>query len=347
MQILELISVSRGSIKTLSIELKKLYGNTLNVIVVTTGNLYSLYHAELIKLNFEPGKIKFYFINENTFEKCIDVSNSIISNEYNLVIGFGGGRVLDIAKHASFISKRKYIAVPTALSNDGLVSPISVLKKNGFSKSFGSKSPEGVCIDFNLVSRAPSYLLKSGLADSLSNYSALFDWELAIKRGHESKNALAYYFSDHSFRSLLFISDFSLEDNNPLLESLSYSLITNGLAMYMSGNSRPCSGSEHLFSHSLDLNFPEINLTHGYKVALGTIVSTYFQRQDTQIVFDFLKKHKIQFDFKKIGLSSDVFIEAWIKARETRPDRYTILNEIKLSEYKLLKIYNELLGEYH
>ena len=38
------------------------------------------------------------------------------------VIGFGGGKALDVAKYIAYLSRIPYFSVPTSLSNDGFCS---------------------------------------------------------------------------------------------------------------------------------------------------------------------------------------------------------------------------------
>ena len=54
-------------------------------------------------------------------------------------------------------------------------------------------------------------------------------------------------------------------------ESLAKGLLLSGLAMAAAGTSRPCSGAEHLISHSLDRLLGERAAMHGEQVALGCL----------------------------------------------------------------------------
>ena len=43
------------------------------------------------------------------------------------IIGFGGGKALDVAKYIAFLCRLPYLSMPTSLSNDGFCSPQSSL----------------------------------------------------------------------------------------------------------------------------------------------------------------------------------------------------------------------------
>ena len=50
--------------------------------------------------------------------------------------------------------------------------------------------------------------------------------------------------------------------------------------MEIAGSSRPASGSEHLFAHAIEEFYPEIKISHGTAVALGSIGACIFQGRD-------------------------------------------------------------------
>ena len=46
------------------------------------------------------------------------------ANDYDSIIGIGGGRPIDIGKLIAHKSKKPFLSVPTTASNDGIASPI-------------------------------------------------------------------------------------------------------------------------------------------------------------------------------------------------------------------------------
>lgn len=280
-------------------------------------------------------------MDDSTYDIAVDVAKRISIEDYQIIIGFGGGKVLDTAKYASYVSKRKYVAIPTALSNDGIASPIAVLKTyKGKAKSFGCKSPDGIIIDINIIRKAPDTLLMAGIGDTVSNYTALYDWKLeSIQKGIHP-NDFAYLLSDTALNLLLFSREDDIRNEN-FIKQLAQSLVLSGLAMDIAGNSRPCSGSEHLFSHSLDEHY-DINIPHGLKVALGSIASCIFQQRSYEPIITFLKRYGVDVEPKKLGISQEIFIDAWLKAQATRPDRFTVLNILKINKRYLENVYQEI-----
>ena len=249
-------------------------------------------------------------------------------NNISLIIGLGGGTALDTAKYAAFVANVAYIAIPTTLSNDGVASPVSVLfAENGRKHSFTSKIPDGLLIDTDIVFDAPRLLMKAGVGDTISNYTALYDWKLGCEENSDRPNDFAYMLSETAFTSLLYSEAKSLT-TVPGIQMLAQSLVLSGLAMQIAGNSRPCSGSEHLFCHAMDELF-EHNIPHGILVALGSVVACRLQGRDHHILLDFLEAYDISVSPKTLNITEEEFIKAWMFAKEVRK-RYTILNKINL-----------------
>jgi glycerol-1-phosphate dehydrogenase [NAD(P)+] len=108
-------------------------------------------------------------------------------------------------------------------------------------------------------------------------------------------------------------------------------LISAGVASCIAGSSRPCSGAEHLFSHALDRIAPGKGL-HGEKCGLGAIMITKLQGKDWKKIVKTLKDIGAPTTAKQIGLKEDQIIEALMIAQDLRPERYTILKEIEMTE---------------
>ena len=309
-------------------------------ILITDEIIYDKYRLLIEKVfKNHADQIQFYKIEDNSIKTAINLSERIIEDEIDCVFGFGGGKVLDIAKYASFISKRIYISIPTAIAHDGIASPIAVLKsKNGFSKSLGAKIPDAILIDIKVLSECPIRLIEAGIGDTLSNYTAIYDWKIAGRANKVKLNDFSILLSDLSFNSLFRMKKTEITSDEFLIQ-LSESIVLSGMAMEIAGTSRPCSGSEHLFSHAIDTYLNKSNL-HGIQVALGAVVSAFLQKRNYVKLIDFLKTYKICIKPSALDISWDDFLLAWKNGKTTRTDRYTILDEITDLEEKLLSIYN-------
>jgi len=103
-------------------------------------------------------------------------------------------------------------------------------------------------------------------------------------------------------------------------------LISCGVAMSIAGSSRPCSGSEHLFSHALGMVAPQPAL-HGEQVGVGTIMCAYLHGANWQLIKDVLNKIGAPTNARGLGIENKYVVKAMTIAHRIRPDRYTILGE--------------------
>ena len=113
--------------------------------------------------------------------------------------------------------------------------------------------------------------------------------------------------------------------------------------MEIAGNSRPSSGSEHLFCHSLEENYPEIRISHGMAVALGSVVGCILQGRNAIRLREILKAYELDINPMNWNITKEIFVDAWQKAPATRKDRHTILNEVSLDKEQLERIYSQLI----
>jgi len=246
------------------------------------------------------------------------------------VIGVGGGSILDAGKVASFDAKVPFISIPTAASHDGIASPQASLKRDR-PTSVQVHCPLGVIADTKIISKAPGKLLAAGCADAISNYTAVLDWKLAHKERGE-------YFGDYASALSAMTAQMIMENAEAVREDVSMlveALISSGVAIGIAGSSRPCSGSEHLFSHTLDL-ICERPALHGEQCGVGTILMAYIHKADWEGVRQALIGCGAPVDAAGLGISEGKIVEAMTKAHDIR-NRFTILRD-GISERKAKSI---------
>ncbi len=100
--------------------------------------------------------------------------------------------------------------------------------------------------------------------------------------------------------------------------------------MSIAGSSRPCSGSEHLFSHALDVITPKTAL-HGEQCGVGAIMMAYLWRANWKLIKDKLQTIGAPTTAEELGIQTNQIIDALIMARTIRPERYTILHTQNLT----------------
>lgn len=264
------------------------------------------------------------------------------------VVAIGGGRCLDVAKLAAARAGLAVVAAPTQLSHDGICSPVAVVPAGtGCGQSVGAVAPRLVFISVPTLLGAPLQSVAAGLGDLLANPLALRDWELAADRGLTVVDPRAWKLSSESYEciSAHLDSDIERTGRDPArLRELADALVTSGLAMIWAGNSRPASGGEHEISHAIDERFPGRAL-HGAQVAFGCIISTTLYGDDASALRSRLKKLGLPNHPSQLGLSQDDVVDVLLSAPQTRPGRFTILEESDLDAARARALVNQIWPE--
>ncbi|MDI6643503.1 MAG: NAD(P)-dependent glycerol-1-phosphate dehydrogenase [Methanobacteriaceae archaeon] len=254
-----------------------------------------------------------------------------------LVLGVGGGKVIDVAKMASTRSNVHFISVPTAASHDGIASPRASIRNKKGTVSLQAQPPIGVIADTEIISKAPFRLLAAGCGDIISNYTAIMDWKLANRLLNEYYSSSAASLSLMTAKMIIKSSDAIKEGLVESSKMVVKSLISSGIAISIAGTSRPASGSEHKFSHALDIICPKPAL-HGEQCGLGTIMMMHLHGGDWKFIRDALKTLKAPTTAYELNIEPEDIIEALTIAHNIRKDRYTILGDRGLTREAALKL---------
>ncbi len=246
------------------------------------------------------------------------------------VVGIGGGKSVDVGKLAAFRKHLPFYSVPTSASHDGISSPFASLKGLDRPYSVMAKPPVGILADIDVIASAPRRLLSSGCGDLVSKLTAVKDWQLASRVTGE-------YYGSYAASLALMSAHVVLDGSNRIrrfgrdsVRDLVEALISTGVAAGIAGSSRPCSGSEHLFSHYLDLLAPDSGL-HGEKCGIGTIMMAKLHGLDWRGVRSALVNVRAPVTASEIGVGDEKVIESLVRASSIRPDRYTILSRRRMT----------------
>lgn len=275
-------------------------------------------------------RARVHIVEGGTLDAALGLMSSLREDFYDAVVGIGGGRTLDVSKYAASMAGLPFVSVATTLTHDGLASPVASLENRGRKGSYGVHVPIAVVVDIDQVRTAPPEHLASGIGDVLSNLSAIADWELARRIRGETVDGLAVTLARSAAEAVLD----STPGTEAFLTVVADSLILSGVAMTMSGDSRPCSGACHEISHALDASHGSPGL-HGAQVALGALFASWLRSQvgvDDGGLFERLlpavRGHGLPSTPQDLGLDRDTFVAAIAEAPKTRPERFTILEHV-------------------
>lgn len=327
------VVVGNGTIKYLGRYIEELSIEESTQIAIVTGpNLANILLPRLIS-NLEGFSYKIFIAYKSTWMELEKLEKQMFSkSDPAIIIGFGGGKSIDIAKLISYRNGKVFVSIPTSPSHDGIASLFASLK--GYKKAYSIKAvpPSLVLVDMDIIAKAPKRLIASGVGDALAKFTAVEDWKLA----HEE---IGEYYGEYASNLALMsaklvmnkVEGISIGDEDSI-RTLVEALISTGVAAGIAGSSRPCSGSEHLFSHALDLYINNEYSFHGEQVGIGTIMMAYLHNLDWEAIKDAIKVVGGPVTYKELKLTKEDIIKGVIYAKKVRPERYTILNKYDINK---------------
>jgi len=280
--------------------------------------------AEL--LNSGGFQVSTILAGEATEAEVERVAHEARSAGARFLIGAGGGSKIDVTKVVAARLRIPFVSLPTSAAHDGISSPRASLHGAASTSSIEAAVPIGVIADSEVIVQAPFRLLASGCADVISNLTATLDWKLAVRLRNEEFSSTAATLSEYAAQEIM---DHASAIKPGLEESVWIAIrpiLVAGISMSVAGSSRPCSGSEHLFSHALD-RIAETPGLHGEQCGVGAIMMMYLHGGDWRQIKSALLAIGAPTTARELGVSYDETVRALAMAHSIRPDRYTILGD--------------------
>ena len=184
--------------------------------------------AEILRPQLENAEI--WMVEGGSVESATDLRARLRTGFFDAVVGIGGGRTLDTAKHAAALSGLPMVSVATSLAHDGIASLVSSLEEHGRKASFGVQMPIAVIVDLDYVRASDPKMRRSGIGDVISNLSAIADWWLAAQERAEPVDGLAVTFARTAATAVLHRQD-GIEDDDFLI-ALAEALVLSGPVSY-------------------------------------------------------------------------------------------------------------------
>ncbi len=337
MQLPREVIVGKGTLKRVPEVVKRLNlaGSALIVAGPKSNEIAGNTVRELLE---EVGmNVDTFLVETATLQDVQAVEERVSTWKPQVLFGVGGGTKIDAAKLSSADRGVPFISVPTTVSHDGIASPLASVK--GFDKPYSvmAQSPLAIIADTDVIFQAPWRSVVSGCGDVLAKFTAVRDWRLA----HLDKDE---YYGEYA-ASLALMSATLIEENVAAIQKgneegtrmLLEALISCGVAMSIAGSSRPCSGSEHLFSHALDMIKPS-KAMHGEQCGVGSIIATCLYGGNWKRIRDTLKCLGAPTTAVELGVDDTDVVRALELAATLRPERYTILQKLSLNHEDCEKV---------
>jgi glycerol-1-phosphate dehydrogenase [NAD(P)+] len=307
-------------------------GFSKSVFIVTGVNTYRIVGHRVVDLLEKSGiRANHLIVSASTMAEVNSVEEKLRELNPQVVLGVGGGTKIDVAKLSAAHQHLPFISIPTTASHDGIASPLASIKGSEKPYSIMAQAPMAIIADTSVIIGASHRFTASGCGDVIAKFTAVQDWILAHKVKKEYYGEYAASLALMSAKLVARNADLIKPENEEGLRILIEALISCGVAMSIAGSSRPSSGSEHLFSHALHSITP-CSAMHGETTGVGTIMMARLHNLNWKRMKSKLEKVGAPTTAEELQVDSQDVIEALLKAETIRPERYTILNEKRLTQ---------------
>ena len=230
----------------------------------------------------------------------------------DVIIGIGGGKILDTAKAAAYHLGLPVVIVPTIASTDAPCSALSVIyTDDGVFEEylFLPASPNMVLVDTDVVSRAPARLLISGMGDALATY---FEARACQQSG--AANCVGGKSTKAAMALAELCYDTLMTDGVNAMLAVKENVCTKAVEniieanTYLSGIGFESGGlaGAHAIHNGLTAIEETHSMYHGEKVAFGTLVQLVLENapeEELEEVIDFCIEVGLPVTLAELGIS--------------------------------------------
>ncbi len=210
--------------------------------------------------------------------------------QVNLVMGVGGGKVLDTAKAVAYQLNTPVVIVPTIASNDAPCASVSVIytPEGEFERYlFLPRNPDLVLVDTQIIAESPVRFLVSGMGDALATWFEAEDCKIS-----HGKNTTGYLGLKTAYHLARFCYDMILEYglkaklacqdkivNSALENVVEANVLLSGLGFESGGLS-----AAHSIHNGLTMLEETHHFWHGEKVTIGLLAMLILTNRSQDII---------------------------------------------------------------
>lgn len=255
----------------------------------------------LKKANMEVTHVRFN--GEASTQEINRVTKIGIDNKVDVVLALGGGKTIDAGKAISDQLGVPVAVLPTIASTDAPTSALSVIytEEGTFERYlFYTKNPELVLVDTRVISKAPTRLLASGIADALATLvevkAVLQKNGTTMAGGAPTLAAIAI--AEKCEETLFEFGLQAIEANRAkvVTEALEAVVEANTLLSGIGFESGGLAAAHAIHNGFTALHGEIHSLTHGEKVAYGTLTQLFLENHPKAVL-----DHYIRF-YQALGL---------------------------------------------
>ena len=245
------------------------------------------------------GPVKEIFGGEASANEIDRIVSKAKSESIEVIAALGGGKAIDTGKAVADELNIPIAVLPTIASTDAPTSALSVIytDEGRFEKyRFYNKNPELVLVDTAVIAKAPAKLLAAGIADALATYVEA----RAVARSH-SKNmvggiqpiasmAIAEKCEEILFENAL--KAYQANKKQVVTEAFEQIVEANTLLSGLGFESAGLAAAHAIHNGLTALEGDVHDLTHGEKVAYGTLTQLMLENADPEELDQYIELYQ-------------------------------------------------------
>lgn len=301
-----------GAIYKLADEVKR-FGNRAYIVIGKSAAQQSLEHIEAI---LNAADVPYYidmYSGTCSEEKGIEIAERCNALSIDVIIGVGGGRIMDLAKIAANIGKCKLINVPTISATCAAYTPLSVVyTADGKCRGTWYFEEEVSCVlcELDYLCKQSRRYLAAGIADSIAKHIEIAHHVSAqVKQGEDVR--IATFLAKIMYEELLAFSQdaFTALDCGSEMEALEkcifHVIITTGLISGIARGRFQAALAHALYESIRTLYTKESRFyLHGEIVAVNLLVQEmYLKNEDGRLrLMNYLQMANMPKSLRELGV---------------------------------------------
>lgn len=233
---------------------------------------------------------------------------------FGVIVGVGGGVIMDFAKLIANFAKLPIVNIPTSTATCAAYTPLSVCyTRDG--RTTGTvhfeKEVDSVLVDTAIITAQPTRLFLSGVFDALAKFVEIKQ-RIATVKGSLGLD-WAYIMAESSFNKLMANVNGVLEDmkqNNisEIIEQTTFITVAiTGVISGIARGSNQCALAHKFYETARKLYNKECrNYLHGEMVGVGLLLQNHFngEQDQNQELLSLMKENNMPYNVEGIGVAA-------------------------------------------
>ena len=271
--------------------------------------------------NFRKSELNYCierFSGYPSVQKIEELKTTVKEKECDVLVGVGGGRIMDLAKAAAFGLGIPVVAIPTQAATCAAYSPLSVLyTPEGHSDKYIHFEYEvsAIIVDDKVMLTQTPRLLAAGILDAMAKYIEIATLHPQVLDANTSiaRNS-AFYMAKYTYDVLWQKGEKAVSDlkagvyTKDLHDVIYVNIALTGIvSALMQGKGQTALG--HAFNNALHRDFLEYikKWLHGEGVAIGLLAQLVYNGEDDQVeeLKQLMKRFNMPCSLAEIGIKTN------------------------------------------